>query len=176
MARDTRGRMPPQTSRLKRVSLNPGHWRRGRWSLLVEAVVLGAISTTGLIALLTSSGPGSRVRVWVFIATPALDWILLVLAVGALVSYAVRRVALAYTTAVAVGALIMMVVCGTAAAHRDPGPLGLTAAAVVFYALLFAVNLGLVIWLLPDHIGGPAWVQRRDARRRQHTAPKPPSD
>ncbi|MCB0940484.1 MAG: hypothetical protein KDB72_09625 [Mycobacterium sp.] len=155
--------MPPQTSQLRKVSRDPNHWRRGRWSLLIEAVVLGAFNAA-LFAYAGPSGPKPQVRMWGLIATPALNWTLLVLAVAALVACIHRRAALVYTTAVSVGALIMTVICGTAAAHDDPGPLGFTAAAVVFYAVLFAFNLGIGMWLIPDHIGGPAWVRPRATR------------
>jgi hypothetical protein len=42
-----------------------------------------------------------------------------------------------------------------------PTPLGFHAADVMLHGVLAVVNLALLMWLIPDELGDPAWVPRR---------------
>ncbi|RDH75530.1 hypothetical protein DVS77_26395 [Mycolicibacterium moriokaense] len=157
MARDTRGESPADTTTLVRVSLQPGHWRQGRRLLAAEAVCAAGL---GILGLTTASVPLG------LMPTAALGWLLVGVGMAAAIACAHRKVALGFTGVIAASALALTIICPVAAAHGAPGPLGFTVEATLLYAALFAYNFGVAVWLVPDHIEGPAWLPRRIARRR----------
>lgn len=93
--------------------------------------------------------------------TPALCTGLLVLAAAAAAATMSRSAAKVFLVVVISAALALVIGSGVTAAHQRPGPLGLTAAAIVWWATVFCYNLGLGIWVIPDHLEGRAWVWKR---------------
>ena len=170
MARDTRGPLPPETSGLYRVSLNPSHWRQVRRLLAVEAVACGLLGLLGFVGILIRG----RARVFCPLGlplTPGLSAVLLGLAAASALAMITRTAAKVFLVVVSSAAVALVIGCGVAAAHQRPGPLGFTAAAIVWWAVVFCYNLGLGIWVIPDHIEGRAWVRRRRAPERSTTPP-----
>ena len=167
MARDTRGPVPGATSGLRRVSLNPPHWRQARWLLAAEAAAAAMVGVAGLIGVAVAPG-GSGFRVAGVPLTPALSAVMLGIGAAAAAAMIHRRAAKLFSAGVTAAAVALMVICAVAAAHHDPGPLGFTAPAILIWAVLFCYNLGLGMWLLPDQIQGPEWLPRRN--NRHHTA------
>jgi hypothetical protein len=159
MARDTRSPVPGQTNDLKRVSLTASHWHRGRWWLLGQGVVLAGFSAVTLAIL--GSGAG---RDAVVVADLPIGWLLAwsLLGVGIVAAVAAswRRVALPLTATICVAALGLVVICAVAGAHHAH-PFGSTTAVLLLWSALFCYNFAIAIWLVPDHIEGPAWVPRR---------------
>jgi hypothetical protein len=156
--------MPPQTADLRRVSLNPAHWRQARRLLALESVLTGVIGAVGLLGVAVSAGH----RGWRLLGVPltlGLSVVMIVIALGAAASLVNRSVAKVFTLAMSAASLALMIICGVAAVHHAPGPLGFTAAAILLWTALFCYSIASLIWLLPDQIAGPAWVKRRERRR-----------
>ena len=169
MARDTRGPLPPETDDLRRVSLNPSHWRQGRRLLAVQAAATGLLGAVGLIGVAVTP-PHDGWRPLGVPLTPALSIVLLGIAVAAALVTLSRRAAKVFTLTMSAGTVTVMIVCAVAAVHHDPGPLGFTAPAILLWMLLFCVSIGSVMWILPDQIQGPDWLPRRRPRRHTDTA------
>lgn len=169
MARDTRGPMPPQTAGLRRVSLNPSHWRQGRVLLAGEAVATGALGAAGLIGVLVRHRQGGWSVLGVPL-TPALSVVMLVIAALAALSFMHRRTAKVFTLAMGAAAVALMIICSVAAVHHDPGPMGFTAPAILLWMILFCWSIACAMWILPDQIQGPAWVPQRRRRHRTDSA------
>jgi hypothetical protein len=128
--------------------------------LLGQAVATGVIGVAGLLGVLVRA----RDDGWQVLGvplTPALSVLMLGIAVATALAITHRRAAKVVTFALTVAALMLMIICSVAAVHREPGPLGFTASAIVLWAIVFCVNLGTSMWIIPDHLEGPAWVRRR---------------
>jgi|SRR5690242_8873987 len=176
MVRDTQGPVPEGRSNLRRVSLNPRHWHQARWMLSVESIILGLLGCAGLLAVYVVAPRGTGVALAGLDLTPALCWAIFALAVVAVISLLRRRFAVVFCAVVASTALAMVIIAAVAALHHRPGPLGLTAADTVLYAVLFCYHLAVGMWLFPDQIEGPAWVRRRRSHRREGSdAPSEPA-
>ncbi|AFM19924.1 hypothetical protein Mycch_5239 [Mycolicibacterium chubuense NBB4] len=169
MARDTRGPMPPETSDLRRVSLNPPHWRQARRLLAVEAVVTGVIGVVGLIGVAVAPHNDGW-RVLGVPLTPALSAVLIGIGVAAALAMTHRRAAKVFTLAMSAATVALMIICSVAAVHHDPGPLGFTAPAILLWTILFCWSIASAMWVFPDQIQGPDWVPRRRPRRPADTA------
>lgn len=161
MARDTVGPVPVGTSDLRRVSNDAPHWHQVRWCLGAQALIAGGCGAAGLIAIYLLSPVRTQFRVIGLSVTPALSWALIGIAAAAAIAASRRRVALLFTAITSVATLLVVIVAAVATTHSSPGPLGFDAAAIVLWAVLFAYNFGLGIWLIPDHIEGPDWIPRR---------------
>lgn len=160
MAKDTRGQVPGKTSHLQRLSLDPPHWRQARWLLAAEALAVGLLGVSGLVGVaVRPAGVGFSVAGVPL--TPALSWTLLGIGVAGAVALIHRRFALLYSAAACIAAIALVVIAAVAASHQAPGPLGLTAPAILLWAVLFCYNFTVAFWLVPDHLGGPAWVRKR---------------
>lgn len=160
MARDTRGPFPPETAGLYRVSLNPEHWHQVRPLLAAEAAVTGLLGAIGLLGIVIR-GASHELRPVGLPLTPALCIGLLALALAAAGAAMSRSAAKIFLAVATVAALALVIGSGVTAAHQRPGPLGLTPAAIVWWAIVFCYNLGLGIWVIPDHLEGRAWVWKR---------------
>ncbi len=165
MARDNRGRIPDATADLRRVSLKAPHWRQARWLLAVEAVATGIAGSGGLIGLAVSSPDGAGPVVVGIQITAGLSFALLVVAAAAAVAVTHRRVATVVTASMSIVAIILVTLCAVAATHSDPGPFGSTAPVMLLWAVVFCYNFAVGVWLVPDHIEGPAWLPRRRTPR-----------
>ncbi|MCA4752639.1 hypothetical protein [Mycolicibacterium fortuitum] len=161
MARDLRS-ATADVGRLCRVSLNPSHWRQARWMLRGEAVPAMTIGVAGLVD--TYLGPP-----WLPL-TPALSATLLAIGLAAAVASMWRPIAVAFSVVLATASLYLVVISAVAAAHHQPGPLALTNAAILLWALLFCYHIGVGMWLVPDRVAGPAWLPRPNPIR---TPPNP---
>ena len=126
------------------------------WSTLIG---LGGLAGTYL-----ARPRGTSVRVIGIDLTPAQSWLLVALGVLAGAAICARRLAMVFTALVAPLSLLMVIVSAVAATHHDPGPFGFTAAATVLYAVIFCANLATGMWLIPNHLEGPAWVPQRGKR------------
>ncbi len=89
-----------------------------------------------------------------------LGWCLVGVAVATGAAALWRRLALFVTASISVAALTLVVVCAVAGAHHSH-PFGSTTAVLLVWAALFCYNLAVAIWLVPDHIEGPAWLTLR---------------
>lgn len=118
-----------------------------------EALPAVAIGVVGLVV--ADAGPP-----WLPL-TPALSGTLLGIGVAAALASLWRRVALVFSVTVATASLFLVIIAAVAAAHHQPGPLALTNAAVLLWALLFCYHLAVGMWLVPDRIEGPAWLRTR---------------
>ncbi|BBZ28552.1 hypothetical protein MMAD_28470 [Mycolicibacterium madagascariense] len=158
MAKDTRGPVPYGESDLRRVNLNPSHWRGARLVLGAQAAAALVIGAAGLICLHDTAFHGIGVAALGLELTTAFCWTMVVVGICAAAATLHRGLAKAFSVAVGIAALIMVVTSAVAATHHDPGPMGFTPGAAVLYAAFFCVNLGIGMWLIPNHIEGPAWV------------------
>lgn len=75
--------------------------------------------------------------------------------------------AVAVLALVGASSLVMIIICGIAAAHHARGPLGFTAPDDFLCAVLIAYNVAVGACLVPDHVEGPAWLPRCQFARRQ---------
>ncbi len=84
MARDTRGPVPGETDNLKRVSLNPPHWREARRMLAAEAALLAVLAVVTLVMAMTAGSRTPGPHILDIGVSAALGWTLLgaALAVG----------------------------------------------------------------------------------------------
>jgi hypothetical protein len=161
--------MPPQTADLRRVSLNPSHWRQGRLILAGEAVATGVLGVVGLIGVLVRPQHDGW---WVLGVplTPALSVVMLGIAALAAVSSMHRRTAKVFTLGMGAAAVALMIICSVAAVHHVPGPMGFTAPAILLWTILFCWSIASAMWILPDEIEGPAWISKRRTRHRTDSA------
>lgn len=160
MARDTRGPLPPETDNLRRVSLNPSHWRQARRMLAAEAVMTGLLGLAGLIKVALDD----RHRGWSVLGVPLtvpLSVVLLVIGCAAALACTRRQAAKIFTLTMSAATVAVMIICGVAAAHHDPGPLGFTAPAILLWTVLFCWSIASAMWVMPDQIQGPDWINRR---------------
>jgi hypothetical protein len=162
--------MPPQTAGLRRVSGNPEHWRQSRRALAAQAAATGVLGAVGLFGVITRPGEDGW-RILGVPLTPALSVVMLGIAAAAALASTRRPAAKVVTLTLTAAALALMIICSVAAAHRAPGPLGFTEPAILLWSILFCVNLGTAMWIIPDHIEGPAWLPRRHAHRGDGQAP-----
>ena len=158
----SRGPVPDATSGLRRVSLNPAHFRSGRWLLLAEGLLVGALGGAGLVSAGVHSGPRpAGVPVPGLTLTPAQSGLLLGFGLLAVLAAGYRRAAVIITGFGAAAFLLLLIIGGVAAAYDRPGPFGFTLHGIFLHAVLAVVNLALLMWLIPDSLEGPEWVQRR---------------
>ena len=153
-------------SPLRPVNLSPSRYHSGRWFLLAEALLVAGLGVYGLLAeVITPDFTARGVAVALRVAsTPAHCWLLIVFSVLAALATLRRRTTL-IMTGVGVGGFLLLFTIGTVAAVRSaPGPLGFNASESVLHAVLMAINLGLLLWLLANALEGPAWVRRRRPR------------
>ncbi|WP_142391350.1 hypothetical protein [Mycobacterium sp. ENV421] len=163
MARDTRGPVPGETDDLRRVSLNPPHWREARRMLAAEAAVLAVLAVITLVMAITAGSrtPGPQI-LDIGVSAP-LGWTLLGAAVAAGVAVVWRRAARVITATLSIGAVLLVVICAVAAVHHTH-LFGSTTPVLLVWALVFCYNFAVAIWLVPNHIEGPDWIARRTAR------------
>ncbi|WP_264001426.1 hypothetical protein, partial [Mycolicibacterium gadium] len=148
-----------ETTDIRRVSLTGAHWSGARRWLAVQAVVVG-VPTVAVLIILGMSPSRDAVMVGGVRIGWTLGWCLLGVAVATGVAALWRRLALMVTGSVSVAAVILVVVCAVAGAHHSH-PFGSTAPVLLVWAALFCYNLAVAIWLVPDHIEGPAWAPLR---------------
>jgi hypothetical protein len=156
---------------LRRVRTDPRRFRNGRWFLLAEGVLVSAFGIAGLIsaALHPHAGP-TGAPVLGLATAPAHSAILLVLGLAAIAAVANRRAAVAVTALSAVAYMALLFFSSVATAREMPTSLGFHAADVVLHGGLAVVNLGLLMWFIPDELGDKAWVPR--GRRGRGRAPE----
>lgn len=173
----TQGAVGRWTSGLRMVSRNPGHFRRGRWVLLAEGVLLIVLSTAGFISAATHSDrPPGGAPVLILALTPWHSAILLGFGVLATMGTRQRHAAIVVTALGAVGFVVLVFVGAVAATHHTPGVLGFEARDVVLHGVLAAANFAILYWLIPDVLEGPDWVPRPGTRiRHGHNADVAPT-
>jgi hypothetical protein len=153
---------------LRPVSQNPAHYRSGRWWLLGEGVLLVLLGCWGLAsnAAHPHAGPAGAPVAVVLSLTAAHSGLLLGGGIVAVLATVRRRPTVIVTGAATLGLMLLFTIGVTAAtAGPTPGPLGLDLRDAVLHAVLLMANLALLIWLLPDALGDPAWVVRRRRAR-----------
>lgn len=156
----TKGPVPGFTSGLQRVSLNPSHFRSGRWLVLAEGVVLSPLGIAGIV--LSAAHPaGARTLGLELSAWQA--GLFLGFGLLAVVASLWRRGAVVLTAGAAALFAVMVVISSVAAA-RAARSTGLDASDIVLYGVLAGMNLALLMWLIPDALEGPAWIPRRRRR------------
>ena len=162
---------------LRPVSLNPAHYRSGRWFLLAEGLVLLILGGYGLIAAAMHpvAGPTGVPVLGVLHLAPAHSGVLLGYGILAVLATIRRRPTVIITGVGTVGFLLLFTIGTAAAARVRPGPLGFDLGDSVLHGVLLAANLALLMWLLPDALEGPAWVRRRRAQRRDRTQKPAPA-
>ncbi len=167
----TTGRVPGATSGLRRISMDPGRFRNGRWFLLAEGVLVSAFGIAGLVsaALHPHAGP-TGVPVLGLVSTPAHSGMLLAFGVVAIAGVVNHRAAVTVTALSAVAYTLLLFFGSVATARRMPTPLGFHAAGIALHGVLAVVNLALLMWLIPDELADPAWVPRL---RRGRDRPQP---
>ncbi|MBW0013968.1 DUF4383 domain-containing protein [Mycobacterium sp.] len=172
----TAGHVPGLTSGLRRVPTDPAHFRSGRWFLLAEGALVSAFGIAGLIsaALHPNAGP-TGMPVLGLASTAAHSALLLAFGVVAMAAVANRRAAVTVTAVSAVGYTMLLFFSSISTARNMPTPLGFHAADIVLHGVLAVVNLGLLMWLIPDELGDEAWTPRRRqghvrVRRQQSTS------
>ncbi len=159
MASSTRGRLPPLTSRLRRVRNDPSHYRLGRRALIGEGVLLALFGGIAIAEMPTQPRLGSAgVMLLGLRVTPMQAGVLAAFGIVAVLSAFTRRSAVWFSGVAATASMALTIWAAVAAAHGHPGPMGFDARDCVLYGVLGAYNLGLLIYLNPDEIEGPAWV------------------
>jgi hypothetical protein len=95
---ETAGPVPGLTSGLRRVPVDPGNFRNGRWFLLAEGVLVSAFGIGGLVsaALHPHAGP-TGAPILGLASTPAHSAMLLAFGVVAIAAVANRRAAVIVT-------------------------------------------------------------------------------
>ncbi|MBX7450372.1 DUF4383 domain-containing protein [Mycolicibacterium sp. 3033] len=152
---------------LRRVSLDPEHFRSGRPFLIAQGVILLALGLAALLFTTTdaSSPRGAELLGLRIVVSQA---VVLVVWGAAVLVCAIRRSSAVWYSAVAtVVSLGLTMVSAVAAVHSDPGPLGFDLRDTLLYGFLGAYNLTLLVWLNADHIEGPAWVPRQESSDRE---------
>jgi hypothetical protein len=135
----------------------------------VEAVATGALGVAGVIGLLLRPQHDGWSVLGVPL-TPALSVVMLVIAVLAVLAFMHRRTAKVFTLGMGAVTVALMIICGVAAVHHDPGPMGFTAPAILLWTILFCWSIASAMWILPDEIAGPLWLPRRRTRPRTDSA------
>lgn len=163
MAPITKGPPPTGRSSLDQVSLNPAHYRSGRWVLLAEAVVVGGLGCAGLISFVRNpaAAQGWGAPVLCFTVTPVHSAALLGFGVLAGLATVTRRTTIAATVIGVVGFVLLFTIGANVASGGVPRVWGLDARDAVLHAVLMLVNLVLLVWLFPDGLQDPAWIPRR---------------
>ena len=158
----TAGHIPGLTSGLRRVPMDPRRFHSGRWFLLVEGVLVSAFGIAGLVSatLNPHAGP-TGAPVLGLASTPAHSAILLAFGVVAIAAVGNRRAAVIVTALSAVAYTMLLFFSSVATARSMPTPLGFHAADVLLHGVLAVVNLGLLMWLIPDELGDEAWAPRQ---------------
>jgi hypothetical protein len=157
----TQGPVGRLTSGLRLVSRNPAHFRRGRWFLLAEGLLLIALGTAGFVSAATHpDSPPAGAPVLVLALTPWHSAILLGFGVLAAAGTLQRHAAIIVTALGAVGFVILVFIGAVAAVHRAPGPLGFEPRDIVLHGVLAAANFAVLYWLIPDALEGPDWEPR----------------
>lgn len=153
-------------SELRSVSLNPSHFRSGRWVILGEGVLVAVLGIWGLVA---GAAHPDAVRdgapVLMLNLTTVHSAILLGFGVVAALAMAQRRAAVIVTGVGTVGFLLLFAIGTVAAIRSAPGPLGFDLGDSVLNAMLMALNLALFMWLVANSLEGPRWVPRRKPSR-----------
>ncbi len=167
----TAGHVPGVTSGLRRVPMDPGRFRSGRWFLLAEGVLVSAFGVAGLVtAALHPHAETTRAPVSGIASTPAHSAILLALGIVAIAAVGNRRAAVTVTALSAVGYLVLLFIGSVGAARGLPTPSGWQSGGILLHGVLAVVNLALLMWLIPDELGDEVWAPRR-RRGRGHTEP-----
>jgi hypothetical protein len=170
MSPATKGPVAGLTSRLHRVSLNPSHYRSGRWFLLAEGAGVGALGVAGILSSAAHPhAPARGAPVLGLALTSAHGGLLLGFGLLAILSALRRRTAVLLTAVATVMFFVMVIIGSVAAAHATPGPLGFDPRDIVLHAVIAAVNLALLMWLIPELLEGPAWIPRRGYRPQEST-------
>jgi hypothetical protein len=169
----TAGHVPGLTSGLRRIRTDPERFRSGRWFLLAEGALVSAFGIAGLVsaALHPHAGP-TGAPVLGLATTAAHSGMLLAFGVVAIAAVGNRRAAVTVTALSAVAYLMLLFFSSVSTARAKPTPLGFHAADIVLHGVLAVVNLGLLMWLIPDELGDEAWVpRRRRGRERERRQP-----
>lgn len=166
MARYTKGRIPPYTRGLEKISLNPSHWRSGRIFLLSQGVLTGLLGAAAVGWGIASplAGP-TRLPLLGLQFSLLQGALLLGYAALACLASSSRRTALWFIALALAVWFALMIISAVATTHHAPGPLGFDLRDMLLYAVLVAYNTGLLIWLNADAIEGLAWVPRRRSRK-----------
>ncbi|PEG38550.1 hypothetical protein CQY20_12650 [Mycolicibacterium agri] len=136
---------------LVRVSENPVRYRSGRW--LLVALGVGYV-VAGALLVWRQSG---------FVLWPRLSHGSMVLLYGMVAILAAsRRPTAVLFTAVSAAATMMLVIISSVAVLHGTSLLGLGTGEILFFGVLGAVNLALLMWLCPDAVQGTVWRYRRD--------------
>jgi hypothetical protein len=170
----TAGPVPGVTSDLRRVPMDPGRFRTGRWFVLAEGVLVSAFGVVGLVSAsqYPHAGP-TGAPVFGLASTAAHSGMLLAFGVAAIACVGNRRAAVTVTALSALAYTMLLFVGSVATAKRVPTLLGFHAADIVLHGVLAVVNLALLMWLIPDELGDETWVRRRGGRdRQQPSAPE----
>lgn len=174
----TAGPVPGVTSDLRRVRMDPGRFRSGRWMLLTEGLLVGAFGIGGLVsaALHPHAGP-TGAPILGLTSTAPHSAMLLALGVAAIAAIGKRHAAVAVTALSAVAYTLLLFIGAVATARATPTLFGFHAAGIVLHGLLGVVNFALLMWLIPDELGDEAWVPRRgrdqDEQQPSDAAPQP---
>src|SRR5947209_12578200 len=172
----TAGHVPGVTSGWRRVPMDPGRFHSGRWFLLTEGALVSAFGIAGLVsaALHPHAGP-TGAPVLGLNSTPPHSGMLLAFGVVAIAAVGTRRAAVSVTALSAVGYTMLLFFSSVASARRMPTPMGFHAADILLHGVLAVVNLGLLMWLIPDELGDEAWApRRRPGRGRDRRRPAVP--
>jgi hypothetical protein len=158
-------------SPLRPISLNPSHYRSGRWFLLAEGGLLVVLGVWGLAAALAypDAGPTGAPVLWLAL-NPAHSGLLLGFGVLAVFATIRRRPTVIITGVGAVAFTLLFMIGTVAAARSAPWLLGFDPGDSVLHGLLLVFNLALLMWLVPDALEGPAWIRRH---RRQPPESRP---
>lgn len=158
----TAGHVPGVTSGLRRVPTDPKRFRSGRWFLLAEGALVSAFGIAGLVSAILHPHAGpTGAPVLGLASAPAHSALLLAFGVAAVAAVGNRRAAVTVTALSAVAYTVLLFFSSVASTRTMPTPLGFHAADVVLHGVLAVVNLGLLMWLIPDELGDEAWVPRR---------------
>jgi hypothetical protein len=150
-----------QSSRLRQVDLDPGHYRSGRWVLLTQGLVLSGLGAAGLVESLSRAWPAGGAQVLMLRLTPLHSAVLLVFGLAAVVA-PIRRRATNWVTGLSLIAAVLGFTIGVTAATNGPAGLwGLDFGDAWLHAAVMIVDLCLLVWLMPDELQDPGWVWKR---------------
>lgn len=161
MSPRTRGPFGRLTAGMRQVSSAPRQFRTGRWVLVGEGVALILLGAAGFVSATTHPEAGAAgAPVLVLALTPWHSAVFAGFGILAVLGAARRRFAVAVTSLGAVVFVALMVAGAVAAAHHQPGPLGLHAPEIVVHGVVAAANVAILYWLIPDALEGPDWIDR----------------